>query len=139
MSKYDKSVVILCEAGWRDIRELALELERQGVRSTVLIKGDPGREVKSFITERPLIRNYFFPRIIYRVRLPSFVWYLRFAHKAKVCVWTNPRSQRLLAPYCRMVGVRLVRFIEEGNKAPLDEMQKNIRNICSAIRELLSK
>ena len=130
--------MILCEAGWRDVRELSLELARRNIENFVLIKGDPGREVREFITQRKLIHHYFIPRWIFRVKLPSSVLFLRFAKKAKVCVWTNPRSGRLLAPYCSLTGIKLVRFVEEGNRLPQEKMEGNVRNSCSAIEDLIS-
>lgn len=131
------SVLILCEAGWRDVRELSLELTRRNIENFVLVKGDPGREVREFITQHKLIHHYFIPRWIFRVRLPSLILFLRFAKKAKVCVWTNPRSERLLAPYCYLTGIKLVRFVEEGNRLPPEKMEDNVRNSCSAIEDLM--
>ena len=137
MNKYNGRVLILCEAGWRDIRELSLELAQRGVRNSVLVKGDPGREVKEFITKHELIENHFFPRLIFRVRLPSFIIYLRYTCGVKVCVWTNPRTERLLKPYCMLIGIRLIHFVEEGNKTPMDQAHENIRNACLMIEEFL--
>ena len=128
------SVLILCEAGWRDIRELSLELARRNIENFVLIKGDPGREVKNFITPHESIHNYFIPRWMYRVRLPSFLMFFAWAKKVNVCVWSNPRSKGLLAPYARFCKVKLVRLVEEGNKMPLPEMRENVRNLCDLIQ-----
>ena len=131
------SVLILCEAGWRDVRELSLELARRNIENFMLVKGDPGREVREFITRHKLIRSYFIPRWMYRVNLPSLVLFLRFAKKAKVCVWTNPRSERLLALCCSLAGIKLVRFVEEGNRLPQEKMEDNVRNSCSAVEDLI--
>gem|GEM_PF-2375463 len=135
--KAKSSVVVLCEAGWRDIRELSLELARRNIDTFVLIKGDPGREVRNFISRYKLIHNYFIPRWMYRVQLLSFVIFFRFAKKAKVCFWTNPRTERLLAPYCAVAGLKLMQLVEEGNRLPVEKMNRNIRNTCSAIEDLI--
>ncbi len=127
------SILILCEAGWRDARELSLELARRGIENFVLVKGNPGAEVKAFITQHKLIHNYFIPRWMYRVRLPSFLFFFAWVKKVKACVWSNRRSEGLLAPYARLCNVKLVRLVEEGNKMPLPEMHAKIQSLSDSI------
>lgn len=132
-----KKAIILCESGWRDIRELSLELERRRISSFVLVKGNPGREVKKFISKHPRIRNIFFPRLLFRVRLPSTILFFRFFADSNVCVWSRSRTYRLIYPYCKLAGIKLIQMIEEGNKSSLDAMKENVSKVADQIEEVI--
>lgn len=56
-----KRYILVCEKGWRGIRELSLDLASKGISSTVLIRGSVDKDVKGMITARREINNVFIP------------------------------------------------------------------------------
>src|SRR3989338_8379046 len=128
-----KKVIILCEEGWQGVRELSLELAKRRIGNVVLIKGDPGREVRKFITKHPLIWNIFFPRLLFRVRLPSTILFIRLFSGSKICIWSRERTRKLIDPYCKISGVKLIYMLEEGNQILNEEMRKNILEVVGKI------
>ncbi|MFC1667579.1 hypothetical protein ACFL0P_06975 [Candidatus Omnitrophota bacterium] len=54
-----KKHVLICEKGWRRIRELSLDLESKNIHSTVLIKGLVDKDVREMITRHDGVSNVF--------------------------------------------------------------------------------
>jgi len=64
-----KRYILVCEKGWRGIRELSLDLAGKGIPSTVLIKGAASKDVQNMITGRKEIKNVFIPERIFALVL----------------------------------------------------------------------
>ena len=90
-----KEVIILSERGWQGARNCALALAKQGVRTSVLIKGRPDQEVREFIVKHDLIQNFFIFRRIFFVLLPFLIFYRRFLGGARTVLVDRKRAYRL--------------------------------------------
>lgn len=116
----NSSVLILCEEGWQNFRNLSLALAEKGIQTAVLIKGDPGGEVRAFISRRPRVKNYFVPRLLFRITLPFFLVWLARVENCRVCVWSRERTRDFIAAICTLFDMQLVRMVEEGSKYHLE-------------------
>ena len=60
-----KRYILVCEKGWRKIRESSLELASKDMPSTVLIRGLVEKDVREMITRHDRIKNIFIPEKIF--------------------------------------------------------------------------
>ena len=60
-----KKHILVCESGWRKIRELSIKLAKQDIVSTVLIEGLVEPQVKAMITRHRGINNVFIPEGVF--------------------------------------------------------------------------
>ncbi len=139
MNRSKDGVIILCEAGWRNVRELSLKLAAENIRAFVVIKGDPGREVKQMISELENIRNIFVPRIFFRVYLPIVVLELILFKKARLCLWTHQRTSRELAPLLAIFGIRIFRLVEQDWSYHLENEAGHTISYDDAVAEIVNK
>lgn len=56
-----KRYILVCERGWRGIRDISLDLAGKNIPSTVLIRGLPEGRVRKMITPHKGINNVFIP------------------------------------------------------------------------------
>ncbi len=119
--KSPRHVILICEDGWEGIRKFALLLSERKIPVLVIIKGNPGREVREMISPKPDIRNYFFERNLYRVVLyPLLVWfYLRY--RWDICCITKERTYKELRILQRLLGFSLYYFLESGTNSLLQD------------------
>lgn len=108
-------VVLICEDGWEGIRRFALLLSENNVRVSVIIKGNPGREVRQMITPMPEIRNYFFNRNFYRIILIPLLVGLFLRSRWQVCCVTKQRVLKEISLLKKWLGVRFYEFVESGS------------------------
>ena len=71
-----KRYILVCEKGWRKIRESSLELASKNMSSTVLIRGLVEKDVREMITRHDRIKNIFIPEKIF---LPFLFVYVLIA------------------------------------------------------------
>jgi len=60
-----KRYVLICESGWRRIRELSLDLANKSIPSTVLIEGLVDRQIRTMITRHKGIDSIFIPEKLF--------------------------------------------------------------------------
>jgi len=129
--------ILVCEDGWETTRKLALRLASQGTDVSIVIKGDPGSEVRRMISPKTGIRNYFVKRSLYRVAFfPLLLWLsLRKKHGTGICGVTKERTYRALKRFWlnRLLGCPgLYLFNDDGDRprviassrdsAPIDDL-----------------
>lgn len=99
-----KKYIILCEAGWHAARELSLEMARKNIRSSVLIKGRPDKEVRRMITGHKLISNVFIPDKFFAVfvflRILSGILF----GKELAVFYNKGKTEKMLAGFKKMSG-----------------------------------
>ncbi len=117
MNEIAKHVVLICEDGWEGIREFAIKLSAKGIPVSVIIKGDPGPEVREIITSLPKIKNYFFKRNPYRLFLFPLLIGLYLREGWNVCCITKKRTYRHLQKLQSLLKFRLYFFEESGKNS----------------------
>lgn len=117
MIKGVRHVVLISEDGWEGIREFARKLSAQGIPVSVIIKGDPGSEVREIITPLPKVKSYFFKRKPYRVFLFSLLLWLRLKERWDVCCITKERTYRQLRKLQALLKFQLYLFEENGKNS----------------------
>ena len=113
--KFSRNVILICEDGWEGIREFSIFLSQKGIFVSVIIKGDPGIEVREMITPRPGIQNYFLKRDSYRIVLfPLLLWFYLW-NRWDVCCVTKMRTYENLKKIKYLIPFGLYLF-EDGGK-----------------------
>lgn len=114
-----RHVVIVCEDGWEGIRRFALLLSENSIPVSVIIKGDPGKEVREMITHKPGVRNYFFGRRSYRILLLPLLFWLKLKHRWDVCCITKERTYQSLRKLENLLNFELYLFLDNGKDSSL--------------------
>lgn len=114
-----RHVVLICEDGWEGIRKFALLLSENKIPVSVIIKGDPGKEVKEMVSPKPGIRNYFFERNLYRVVLYPLLGWLYLRYGWNLCCITKERTYKALRVPEKIFGFSLHYFLESGTNSLL--------------------
>ena len=113
-----KKFVLICEDGWEGTRKFALSLASQGTPVSVVVKGDPGYEVRQMISPKPGIRNYFLQRPLYWAALLPLLFWLFLKGQWNTCCITKRRtyqSLRKLQTLFRCFDLYL--FLERGDQS----------------------
>ncbi|MFC1631058.1 hypothetical protein ACFL2I_00725 [Candidatus Omnitrophota bacterium] len=128
-----KRIILLCERGWREARELSIFLAGQGLAVSILIKGQADQEVRRMITPYPRINNIFIPRKFYSLYVSAFLTFC--AMTAKSYFFTSKDKIRGLV---KLLGLPAY-FISSGSNGYLIKdaagrtMEPNL-----VLREILS-
>ena len=112
-------VILICEDGWEGVREFSIFLAEQKIPVSVIIKGDPGGEVKKMIFPKPGIRNYFFERNLYRVVLYPLLIGWFFIKRWDVCCITKERTYKELRVLQQLLKFDLYLFLDNGKNSLL--------------------
>lgn len=94
-----KRYIILCEAGWHNARELSLEIARKNMRSSVLIKGRPEKEVRQMISRRNLINNIFIPDKFFAVFVFLYIFSGILFGKELAVFYNKGKTEKMLAGF----------------------------------------
>ncbi len=116
-----RHVVLICEDGWEGIRKFVLFLSENKIPVSVIIKGDPGNEVKEMISSKPGVQNYFFERNSYRVFLYPLLGWLYLRRRWDVCCITKERTYKELKVLQRIFRFSLYHFLESGSNSLLQD------------------
>jgi hypothetical protein len=116
-----RHVVLICEDGWEGIRKFALLLSENKIPVSVIIKGDPGKEVKEMISSKLGIQNYFFKRNSYRLFLYPLLGWLSLRRRWDVCCITKERTYKELKVLQRIFRFSLYHFLESGSNSLLQD------------------
>ena len=117
--KFPRHVILICEDGWEGIREFALFLSEKRIPVSVIIKGEPGDEVKEMISPKAGIRNYFFERNLYRLILYPLLMGLFLVKRWNIVCITKERTYKELLILQRFLGFDLYLFFDSGKDSVL--------------------
>lgn len=97
-----KKYVLICEAGWRYVRERAIEFSNKNIYATILIKGLPAKEVRDMITRLKGIDNIFIPDKIYPFFLFMYIFLNIFSGKELLLFVTKEKT------HDRLIGLKSI-------------------------------
>ncbi|MBU3911969.1 MAG: hypothetical protein KKD90_05225 [Candidatus Omnitrophica bacterium] len=69
-----KRYIFVCEIGWQKTRGLSISLAQKKIRSVVLIKGMPDKQVKNMITKYEGVKNVFIPEKFFKPYMFSYIF-----------------------------------------------------------------
>ena len=111
-----KKHILVCESGWRGIRELSIDLAGRDIPSTVLIEGLIDKEVREMITRHRGIRNLFIPERIFMPFLFVYVLVssLVFSRRGLAIFLSKEKTYNRLAPF-KKISPR-IELVKIGDK-----------------------
>jgi hypothetical protein len=108
-------VLSVVERGWFGARDCSLELSARGVPVLHAIKGRLTADELRLIEPRPLITIRAVPRPIFRAWLWLAIARLAARRRIRWCLVDHERTARELAPWLRLLGVRLIELRERAD------------------------
>jgi len=91
-----RELVFLSERGWQGARSCVLEAAKLGHPCRVFIKGRPSKEIRTFISQYPNIRNIFVPRQLFVYIYFIYLFTKRVSNRVGVVFVERPKTFRVV-------------------------------------------
>ena len=113
-----KRIICISEAGWRGIRRLSLLLNELRIANTVWINARPSGEVRGAVWPKLYVRNYFIPRLIFRVVIFGAIFFQLCLGRVRAIVVVRDKTLKLLGPPARLarVPIYVLEEVDHGFK-----------------------
>lgn len=94
--RHKKRVIIISELGWQGARQLSIELSKNSIRPTVLIRGRPAKDERGMINKYNGIRNVFIPQKLFAFISLIYMIYCSFFQRRYLSLLQKKRQRRPL-------------------------------------------